>query len=36
MEVKMHLIMPDIGAYLLVAVGLGATAQALFGTTSFF
>ena len=32
----MPLIMPNIGAYLLITAGLGATAQALFGTTSFF
>ena len=30
------LIMPSVGIYLLIAVGLGATAQALFGVTSFF
>jgi hypothetical protein len=36
MEVNMHLIMPNVGAYLLIAVGLGAAAQALFGATSFF
>ena len=32
----MPLIMPNIGTYLLIAVGLGATAQALFGATAFF
>jgi hypothetical protein len=36
MEVSMPLIMPTVGAYLLIAAGLGATAQALFGATSFF
>jgi hypothetical protein len=36
MEVTMPLIMPNIGACLLIAVGLGAAAQALFGVTSFF
>ncbi len=36
MEVTMPLIMPNIGACLLMAVGLGAAAQALFGVTSFF
>ena len=32
----MSLIMPNIGAFLLIAVGLGAMVQVLFGATSFF
>ena len=35
-EVSMSLIMPNIGAFLLIAVALSAIAQALFGATSFF
>lgn len=29
-------LMPKVGAYLLIAVGLGATVQALLGATSYF
>jgi hypothetical protein len=36
MEVSMSLIMPNIGAFLLIAVALGAMVQVLFGATSFF
>ena len=32
----MDLIMPTVGIYLLVTVGLGATAQVLLGVTSYF
>ena len=32
----MSLIMPSIGAFLLIAVTLAAMGQALFGATSFF
>lgn len=32
----MNLIMPTVGIHLLVATGLGALAQVLFGATSFF
>ena len=32
----MNLIMPIVGIYLLIASGLGAIAQILFGATSFF
>jgi hypothetical protein len=32
----MQLLMPNVGIYLLVAVGIAALAQALFGATSFF
>jgi hypothetical protein len=32
----MNLIMPTVGIHLLVASGLGAIAQALFGAVSFF
>ena len=35
-EVSMPLIMPNIGAFLLIAVALGALVQVLFGATSFF
>ena len=35
-EVSMSLIMPNIGAFLLIAVALAAMAQALFGATGFF
>jgi hypothetical protein len=35
-EVSMSLIMPNIGAFLLIAVALGAMVQVLFGATSFF
>lgn len=36
MEVSMALIMPNIGAFLLIAVALGAMVQVLFEATSFF
>ena len=32
----MNLIMPTVGIHLLIASGLGAIAQILFGATSFF
>lgn len=32
----MELLMPTVGAYLLIIVGLSAAAQALFGATSYF
>jgi hypothetical protein len=32
----MELLMPTVGAYLLIVVGFGAAAQALFGATSYF
>jgi hypothetical protein len=35
-EASMNLIMPTVGIYLLVAGGLGALAQILFGASSFF
>jgi hypothetical protein len=35
-EVSMSLIMPNIGAFLLIAVAVSAMGQALLGATSFF
>jgi hypothetical protein len=35
-EASMKLIMPIVGTHLLIASGLGAIAQVIFGTTSFF
>jgi hypothetical protein len=32
----MNLIMPTVGFHLLLAVGFGAIAQAIFGTPAFF